>query len=480
MMLASARSSARDSAFESLESRVLLSTPVVSIRAATATTTEGFGPGKPAAILIERAGRDLSQPLSVSFTLGGNASEGDYASLATTAVIPAKAKSVRVPIVAVDDAFAEDSERVVVSLAASDLYAVNASRQAATITIVDNEPIISIVKGKDASEGKTTATAGTFTVKRSGKNLASPFVVELGLQANSTAVEGVDFLDLPSSVTIPAGKPSVVFSVTPIQDSREEGIELISLGVIGSESYRVDAKAGAATIKLTNVTRVSISAALGVTGSSSRVYNVQGQSVVDGEQETFSGQATISTDREGNRGSLSVDYVSEDDVSWDWFLEDVGIEDRADGTYLAVPETDTDGWIFSDWNIEELRIAPGGLNGKVSTKTNFSASSEDGSSISGSLVAEVGLGGFQRITTPAGTFDTRVLNITFKAQASGIAVDEEDDSRYSYSLNLTFAMSFFYVDDLGIIRGTQSLDSTFRAGRDSSRATLTSSFDLVS
>ncbi|MFZ4431471.1 MAG: Calx-beta domain-containing protein, partial [Phycisphaerales bacterium] len=122
---------------EPLESRQMLSIAAVSIRAAAASTAEGVAASKAAAIVIERSGGDLASPLAVSFTLGGTADADDYASLPTDVVIPARARLLRIPVVAVDDAAAENPEQVVITLATSDAYAVVSNRRVATITIND-------------------------------------------------------------------------------------------------------------------------------------------------------------------------------------------------------------------------------------------------------------------------------------------------------------------------------------------------------
>jgi hypothetical protein len=58
-------------AIEPLEARTLMSLPVVGIKAATASTTEGFGAAKAAIVVIDRSGGNLAAPLTVDFTLGG-------------------------------------------------------------------------------------------------------------------------------------------------------------------------------------------------------------------------------------------------------------------------------------------------------------------------------------------------------------------------------------------------------------------------
>ncbi len=102
---------------------------------ATDATERGFTPGS---FTITRSG-DLSNPLTVAFTVTGTATTGsDFVALPATATIPANAASTTISITPVMDALAEGDETVTITLA-SGLAATFADANA-TITLRD-QPI---------------------------------------------------------------------------------------------------------------------------------------------------------------------------------------------------------------------------------------------------------------------------------------------------------------------------------------------------
>jgi len=76
-----------------------------------------------------------------------------------------------------------------------------------------------------AYEGCTSATV-TFTLDNV---VAQPTVINYTV--GGTATNGVDYNQIPNSVTIPANQPSTSFTVTPLNDGVLEGIETIIISV---------------------------------------------------------------------------------------------------------------------------------------------------------------------------------------------------------------------------------------------------------
>jgi hypothetical protein len=79
----------------------------------------------------------------------------------------------------------------------------------------------------NASETNPTTTGrAQFVVRRTGPT-TSPLVVNDRLGAGTTALNGVDFLRLGTTVTIPAGRAYTYVNVVPIDDRlaerREDG-----------------------------------------------------------------------------------------------------------------------------------------------------------------------------------------------------------------------------------------------------------------
>jgi len=82
----------------------------------------------------------------------------------------------------------------------------------------------------------TEGAFGTFTVTRTG-NLSSALPVVLAI--NGTASNGVDYHELTNVVIVPAGSPSTIFHVLPIQDGLPEGEETVQISVMPDPAYLV-------------------------------------------------------------------------------------------------------------------------------------------------------------------------------------------------------------------------------------------------
>lgn len=108
--------------------------PAVSVVATDASASE-FGPD-PGAITISRTGgTDL--PLSVPYTLSGSAANGTtYAALPTSAIIPAGAPAVAIPVTPLPDNLAQGDRTATLSLAVSTAFNPGAAVTAA-VTIHD-------------------------------------------------------------------------------------------------------------------------------------------------------------------------------------------------------------------------------------------------------------------------------------------------------------------------------------------------------
>ncbi len=121
--------------FESLEPRRLLSTVNVTAKAAAAFET---GPVT-RFFYIRRDISDLSQPLSVFYTVGGKAKQGvDYNPIGTGITIKAGQWLRRVEVTPISDQLDEVNEAITLTLNSSGTYTLD-TRSAATIRIVSAE-----------------------------------------------------------------------------------------------------------------------------------------------------------------------------------------------------------------------------------------------------------------------------------------------------------------------------------------------------
>lgn len=153
------------------------------------------------------------------------------------------------------------------------------------------------------------------------------------------------------------------------------------------------------------------------------------------------------------------------------------IDARADGNYLSLLDTADSDLGFADCRMQSLRLTPSFASGAVSSRASFDMSFESGSA-SGVIDASVRFAADRRATTPAGTFVGDEITIVLTARGSGFTDVDGESSPFSFSG--TLSLTFIYVDDLGIVYSTQSLDGILREADSTTRATIRSSFALRS
>lgn len=108
-------------------------------------------------------------------------------------------------------------------------------------------PSYSNPASNQAQEG---CTQGAFTFKLSAP-ASSPYTIDYTLSGNAT--NGVDFTQIPTSVTIPAGQDSAFITINPLPDGINEGNETVSI------TYTSGCSTQTCTINITDYTPLAIS-----------------------------------------------------------------------------------------------------------------------------------------------------------------------------------------------------------------------------
>ncbi|MET3605755.1 catabolite regulation protein CreA, partial [Sphaerotilus sulfidivorans] len=215
----------------------------------------------------------LSQPaatdVTVKLTYSGTATDGSDYTAVTSVTIPAGQSSVEFDLSTIDDALAEGSESITISvgeITGGGFEAIAADpAKGSVITLVTDD-----VGGKDggtpgaedtclvsitgpASGSVTEGETAKFTV-----SLSQPAAtdVTIKLTYSGTATDGSDYTAV-TSVTIPAGQSSVDFDLSTIDDALAEGSEsiTISVGEItggGFEAIAADPDKGSVTTLVTD------------------------------------------------------------------------------------------------------------------------------------------------------------------------------------------------------------------------------------
>jgi hypothetical protein len=238
---------------EQLENRQLLAA-VVGIVATDAWATERNAgreadPGK---FTLTRSG-SLDGALTVKYSIAGTATNGvDYTQIASTTTIPSGSASVVITIAPINDTTVEGTESVVLHLTATDGYSVSSEHPEAAVNIHDNDglPVVSIV-ASDATAAETNsgqeANPGKFTVSRTG-SLDAPLIVKYTI--GGTAGNGVDYGQIGTAVTIPAGAASTAVTIAPINDTAVEGTETAILHLASADAYTVNSEHPQAVVNI--------------------------------------------------------------------------------------------------------------------------------------------------------------------------------------------------------------------------------------
>ncbi len=94
-------------------------------------------------------------------------------------------------------------------------------------------PVVTVT-ASDNTASEVGLTTGTFTFTRTRSKATA---LTIAFSVSGTAISGKDYVDLESSVTIPAGASTVTKTVTPLQDNLLEKDETILLNLTQSPDY---------------------------------------------------------------------------------------------------------------------------------------------------------------------------------------------------------------------------------------------------
>jgi hypothetical protein len=217
--------------------------PVITVMA-TVTNASEVGP-KPGIFTVTRTGSTTNQ-LKVYYSLGGTALNGvDYQPLPNSVSFPAGSNSVDITVMPILDVDPKPQTNDTVKLqllllvdpplnhvgAYSLGWPSNAviniaespnqpSNPPPVVTIITRDPIASV----GGNSGRTNNAS--FVVRRTDGTNADLVVY---YAVGGTASNGVDYVTLPGSVTIPASRHTAVITVSPLDDQSSNLVETVVL-----------------------------------------------------------------------------------------------------------------------------------------------------------------------------------------------------------------------------------------------------------
>lgn len=210
--------------------------PVLTVVATTPTVAEASTtPGK---FTISRVATDISQDLTVEFSLGGTALSGnDYRRVEGVAVIPANETSVDIEIQPFNDTIDEADQTIICRLSTNDEYAITPPGSA-TVTIVDDDSsqfTIQSLVGATAEPSSAPVTRNLFAISRPAGGTS----VSVKYSISGSAASGADFTSLSGTLTFGAADTVLNLPITLLNDSLNENAETIVITLLAGTGYRL-------------------------------------------------------------------------------------------------------------------------------------------------------------------------------------------------------------------------------------------------
>ena len=212
-----------------------------------------------------------SQPTTITYTLGGTASEGsDFSTITTkTITIPAGATNGTITIPVLTDNLVEGTETVIITLTNSGNPLVTVNNTPANIDISDHTTATVTVAA--STDGAEPNTPGLFTFTLSN---ASTTDTQITYSVNGTATSGTDYTGIGTAVTIPAGTTTVTVSVPVLDDNIAEGNETVVLTMVAATNNpSITASTTPATVNITDNDTATATIASGTQGSENGPVN---------------------------------------------------------------------------------------------------------------------------------------------------------------------------------------------------------------
>ncbi len=249
--------------------------PTVSIEATDSDAAEA---GQDNGIFTLTRTGSLAASLTINLlaTTGSATSVSDYSALSSSVEIPLNQTSVTINVIPVDDTNFESTESVILGIQASANYDIDTNLNTAQINIADNDLPEVNIEATDAIAAEASSDKGEFTLTRAG-DFTEPLTIDLLI--NGSAIGGLDYTALLTTLVIPAGVASVVVDVVPLEDTLYEGTETVIV--------EIDTSAG-------NYTSVTSTAQVDITDNDVPKVSIIASDSTASEASTETGTFTIS------------------------------------------------------------------------------------------------------------------------------------------------------------------------------------------
>ncbi len=185
-------------------------------------------------------------PAPTASTAGGGSGTSEY-------IVPAGATFLDITVTPANDSTSEGTEYAALNFANTSGGYILAGPAVAFVEIVDDEnsnlPSVKLTQ-LDNVASEAGADTATLLLERKGSTAANLTVnLTVNLTMTGTSANGTDYT-IPSSVVIPSGSPSATFTLTPVDDTAQEGTETSIVTIATNAAYARDPLSNAQTVTI--------------------------------------------------------------------------------------------------------------------------------------------------------------------------------------------------------------------------------------
>ena len=207
----------------------------------------------PGEFIVWRTG-STAAALNVLYTITGTATNGtDYTKLTSPVTIPAGFDWAPIFVFPINDAVLENEETVIVTLAASTAYSIDADYKSGSVWIEDSRPEVGVYAGFMGDNGvwedweDRGASTGQFYVSVYGMLTTD---LQVNYTITGTATNGTDYEKIGTFVIVDASQqwPEAFITMVPIDDQLVEHDETVIITLSASSAYHIDPWGKSATM----------------------------------------------------------------------------------------------------------------------------------------------------------------------------------------------------------------------------------------
>ncbi|MEK7412903.1 MAG: Calx-beta domain-containing protein, partial [Planctomycetota bacterium] len=298
---------------------------VITIAATTPIAAEAAAV-KGSFTITRRGNRTVAQTVPLTVT-GTATSATDFTALGASIALAANISTATLTVTPVNDTVVEGPETVVVTLASGTGFTIG-SPGSATVTILDDEPAVTIIANDP--DAAWPSDQGLITIRRSGALTAA---LTVNLTISGTAASGTHYTALPTSVLLPAASAGTVLQILPLIGADSIGDKTVQVTLAAGTGYAINAPSAATitvhgrqpvatpTIDLAAGTYNNVIVATATIASGAQGYYTLDGSAPDQSSTLITGPITIDRNATLTVRTFQTGYLPSNPVSATYILQ---------------------------------------------------------------------------------------------------------------------------------------------------------------